>query len=35
MQTAKLALFLVLGLTAVPIVQAQIQHMEMRVEGMT
>lgn len=35
MQTAKLALLLLLGITAVPIAQAQIQHLEMRVEGMT
>jgi hypothetical protein len=32
---SKLALLLVLGVTLAPISQAQIKHIEMRVEGMT
>jgi hypothetical protein len=31
----KLALLLLLGLTLAPLSQAQIKHIEMRVEGMT
>ena len=31
----KLALLLLLGLTVAPLSQAQIKHIEMRVEGMT
>jgi hypothetical protein len=35
MNTKKLALLAFLGLTFVPTAQAQIKHIEMRVEGMT
>jgi len=35
MSNKKLALLLLLGCMVVPISQAQIQHIEMRVEGMT
>jgi hypothetical protein len=35
MNTRKLALLAVLGLMIVPAAQAQIKHIEMRVEGMT
>ena len=35
MNNKKLALMLLLGCMLVPISQAQIQHVEMRVEGMT
>jgi hypothetical protein len=35
MNNKKLALLLLLGCTLAPISQAQIQHIEMRVEGMT
>jgi hypothetical protein len=31
----KLALLVLLGLTVAPVSQAQIKHIEMRVEGMT
>lgn len=33
--TKKLALLVLLGVMAVPAAQAQIKHIEMRVEGMT
>ena len=32
---AKIALLFLLGLTVVPVSQAQFKHIEMRVEGMT
>lgn len=35
MNGKKLALLVVLGFTFVPAAQAQIKHIEMRVEGMT
>jgi hypothetical protein len=35
MNTKKLALLALLGLMFVPAAQAQIKHIEMRVEGMT
>jgi hypothetical protein len=35
MDTRKLALLFVLGSVLVPVSQAQIKHIEMRVEGMT
>ncbi len=35
MNTTKIALLALLGLMLVPIAQAQIKHIEMRVEGMT
>jgi hypothetical protein len=35
MNTKKLALLVLLGSLLVPLAQAQIQHVEMRVEGMT
>jgi hypothetical protein len=35
MTTGKFAIFLLLALTVVPVSQAQIKHIEMRVEGMT
>jgi hypothetical protein len=35
MKTAKIALFVLLGSTLAPVAQAQIKHIEMRVEGMT
>lgn len=35
MNIKKLALALTLGLALVPVAQAQIKHVEMRVEGMT
>ena len=35
MKTRKLALLLLLGTTLTLVSQAQIQHIEMRVEGMT
>jgi len=35
MKTRKLALWLLLGTTLTLVSQAQIQHIEMRVEGMT
>lgn len=35
MNSKKLALLAVLGLMLVPAAQAQIKHIEMRVEGMT
>lgn len=35
MNTRKLALSLLLGLALAPVSQAQIKHIEMRVEGMT
>ncbi len=35
MNTRKLALLALLGLMFVPTAQAQIKHIEMRVEGMT
>ncbi len=35
MNTKKLALLALLGSLAVPMAQAQIKHIEMRVEGMT
>lgn len=35
MSTKKFALFVLLGLAVVPSAQAQIKHIEMRVEGMT
>jgi hypothetical protein len=33
--TKRILLLLILGLTLVPVSQAQIKHIEMRVEGMT
>jgi len=35
MTARRLALFLLLGALAAPVAQAQIQHVQMRVEGMT
>ena len=35
MNTRRLALLVLLGLASVPLAQAQIRHIEMRVEGMT
>ena len=35
MNTRRLALLVLLGLAVVPLAQAQIKHIEMRVEGMT
>jgi hypothetical protein len=35
MKTRKFALLVLLGTMVVPVVQAQIKHIEMRVEGMT
>jgi len=35
MNTRKIALLLLLGSVFVPVSQAQIKHIEMRVEGMT
>ena len=35
MNTRKIALLLLLGSMVVPVAQAQIKHVEMRVEGMT
>jgi hypothetical protein len=35
MNTRKLALLFLLGSVFVPVLQAQIKHIEMRVEGMT
>lgn len=35
MDTKRLALFLLLGCFVAPLSQAQIKHIEMRVEGMT
>ena len=35
MNTKKLALLLLLACTLAPLTQAQIKHIEMRVEGMT
>jgi hypothetical protein len=35
MNTKKLALLVLLGSVAMPMAQAQIKHIEMRVEGMT
>lgn len=35
MNTGKIALLLLLGAVFVPVSQAQIKHIEMRVEGMT
>jgi hypothetical protein len=35
MNTKKLALLALLGSTLMPMAQAQIKHIEMRVEGMT
>ena len=35
MYTRKLALLFLLGSVSVPVSQAQIKHIEMRVEGMT
>jgi hypothetical protein len=35
MNTKKLALFALLGSLVAPMAQAQIRHIEMRVEGMT
>jgi hypothetical protein len=35
MNSKKFALFVLLGFAVVPVSQAQIKHVEMRVEGMT
>jgi hypothetical protein len=35
MTSGKIAVFLLLALTVIPVSQAQIKHIEMRVEGMT
>ena len=35
MNSKNLALLMLLGITPMPVAQAQIKHIEMRVEGMT